>query len=256
LFKEETNDNWTEFNDINKLIFRRPIATDYRIALPYVFNNNPRSIAFQVAQFPLSCSILDPDDASIMETIPFAVNNTYNPNVHTQGQVGFDYAMAIRQVFRAKAESNITFLRHFAYAQNTNQIDYLEETLATAPQLATTTSTTTTAIDHNKISTAKAVLERFESVLEAPELIVSDENTNAYGPIHYDFLTPSFSHYYSDSLAYYPSEFMVTTANRSPYYSMSNYKVEQLNLLNDNVHCGVKNHAWNPSNYSKNKSIS
>ena len=34
-------DDWNEFNDINKIIIRQPIRTEYKIAFPYLYNNLP-----------------------------------------------------------------------------------------------------------------------------------------------------------------------------------------------------------------------
>lgn len=35
------DEDWNEFNDINKVIIRQPIRTEYRIAFPYLYNNLP-----------------------------------------------------------------------------------------------------------------------------------------------------------------------------------------------------------------------
>lgn len=35
------DEDWNEFNDINKIIIRQPIRTEYRIAFPYLYNNMP-----------------------------------------------------------------------------------------------------------------------------------------------------------------------------------------------------------------------
>ena len=37
-------DDWNEFNDINKIIIRQPIRTEYRIAFPYLYNNLPQHV--------------------------------------------------------------------------------------------------------------------------------------------------------------------------------------------------------------------
>ncbi|KAK4522662.1 hypothetical protein GAYE_PCTG14G0552 [Galdieria yellowstonensis] len=42
---EEGDEDWNEFNDINKLIVRRPIRTEYRVAFPHLYNSRPRSVA-------------------------------------------------------------------------------------------------------------------------------------------------------------------------------------------------------------------
>ncbi len=46
LFRDiDTRDeDWNEFNDINKLIIRSPIRTEYRVAFPYLYNNRPRKV--------------------------------------------------------------------------------------------------------------------------------------------------------------------------------------------------------------------
>ena len=38
------DDDWNEFNDINKIIIRQPIRTEYRIAFPYLYNNLPQFV--------------------------------------------------------------------------------------------------------------------------------------------------------------------------------------------------------------------
>lgn len=35
------DEDWNEFNDINKIIIRQPIRTEYRIAFPYLYNSMP-----------------------------------------------------------------------------------------------------------------------------------------------------------------------------------------------------------------------
>jgi pre-mRNA-processing factor 8 len=40
----EMDDDWNEFNDINKIIIRHQLRTEYRIAFPYLYNNRPRSV--------------------------------------------------------------------------------------------------------------------------------------------------------------------------------------------------------------------
>ncbi len=36
-----SDEDWNEFNDINKIIIRQPIRTEYRIAFPYLYNSLP-----------------------------------------------------------------------------------------------------------------------------------------------------------------------------------------------------------------------
>jgi len=45
-------DDWNEFNDIHKLIVRRPIRTEYRVAFPHLYNSHPRGVASGVYHHP------------------------------------------------------------------------------------------------------------------------------------------------------------------------------------------------------------
>ena len=36
-----SEEDWNEFNDINKVIIRQPIRTEYRVAFPYLYNSYP-----------------------------------------------------------------------------------------------------------------------------------------------------------------------------------------------------------------------
>lgn len=38
------NEDWNEFNDINKIIIRHQVRTEYRIAFPHLYNSRPRSV--------------------------------------------------------------------------------------------------------------------------------------------------------------------------------------------------------------------
>lgn len=54
LYKDvDTRDeDWNEFNDINKLIIRTPIRTEYKVAFPYLYNNRPRNVLLSVYHHP------------------------------------------------------------------------------------------------------------------------------------------------------------------------------------------------------------
>ncbi len=44
--------DWNEFNDINKLIIRTPIRTEYKVAFPFLYNNRPRKVRLGVYHYP------------------------------------------------------------------------------------------------------------------------------------------------------------------------------------------------------------
>mmetsp|Transcript_13991 Transcript_13991/g.37788 ORF Transcript_13991/g.37788 Transcript_13991/m.37788 type:complete len:2349 (-) Transcript_13991:271-7317(-) len=57
------DEDWNEFNDINKLIIRSPIRTEYKVAFPYLYNNRPRKVRLSTYHYPLTMYIKteDPD---------------------------------------------------------------------------------------------------------------------------------------------------------------------------------------------------
>ncbi|KAJ1984313.1 hypothetical protein H4R34_000737 [Dimargaris verticillata] len=46
------DEDWNEFNDINKIIIRHPIRTEYKIAFPYLYNSLPRSVRIAPYHYP------------------------------------------------------------------------------------------------------------------------------------------------------------------------------------------------------------
>lgn len=48
-----SDEDWNEFNDINKVIIRAPIRTEYRIAFPFMYNNLINSLPVQVSWYVL-----------------------------------------------------------------------------------------------------------------------------------------------------------------------------------------------------------
>ncbi len=65
LFRDEddNDDDWNEFNDINKIIIRTQIRTEYKIAFPYLYNSRPRKVATASYHTPITMYIKaeDPD---------------------------------------------------------------------------------------------------------------------------------------------------------------------------------------------------
>ncbi|KAF7291692.1 Pre-mrna-processing-splicing factor 8 [Mycena chlorophos] len=57
------DDDWNEFNDINKVIIRQQIRTEYKVAFPHLYNSLPRSVRISPYHSPKSVYIRtdDPD---------------------------------------------------------------------------------------------------------------------------------------------------------------------------------------------------
>eukprot|EP00742_Colponemidia_sp_Colp-10_P004444 GILJ01004744.1.p1 GENE.GILJ01004744.1~~GILJ01004744.1.p1 ORF type:complete len:2356 (+),score=385.23 GILJ01004744.1:375-7070(+) len=78
----DEDEDWNEFNDINKIIIRHAIRTEYKIAFPYLYNNRPRKVELGVYHHP-SCTYIKTDDPDmdafyydpIVNPIPAAQKN-------------------------------------------------------------------------------------------------------------------------------------------------------------------------------------
>ncbi|CAI7718098.1 pre-mRNA-processing-splicing factor 8, putative [Plasmodium vivax] len=71
----EDDEDWNEFNDINKIIIRQQIRTEYKIAFPYLYNNRPRKIAVSKYHSPM-CVYIKLEDIDLP---PFYYDLIINP---------------------------------------------------------------------------------------------------------------------------------------------------------------------------------
>ncbi|KAF2073323.1 hypothetical protein CYY_005376 [Polysphondylium violaceum] len=72
---DDDDEDWNEFNDINKLIIRNRIRTEYKIAFPYLYNNRPRKVHTPFYHAPNNCFIKTNDP----EIPGFYFNPQLNP---------------------------------------------------------------------------------------------------------------------------------------------------------------------------------
>jgi len=59
----DLDEDWNDFNDINKIIIRLPIRTEYKVAYPYLYNHRPRSVKLSRYHTPTNVYVRseDPD---------------------------------------------------------------------------------------------------------------------------------------------------------------------------------------------------
>lgn len=60
---DQYDEDWNEFNDINKIIIRQQVRTEYKVAFPHLYNSLPRSVQIVPYHFPKNVYIRtdDPD---------------------------------------------------------------------------------------------------------------------------------------------------------------------------------------------------
>ena len=79
---ETQDDDWNEFNDINKIIIRSPIRTEYKLAFPYLYNSRPRDVRLPRYHYPTCCFIKNEDP----DLPAFYFDPVINPiSAHTSG---------------------------------------------------------------------------------------------------------------------------------------------------------------------------
>ncbi|PVV02805.1 hypothetical protein BB560_002731 [Smittium megazygosporum] len=49
---DPADEDWNEFNDINKIIIRQPVRTEYKIAFPFLYNSLPRGVQVHTYHTP------------------------------------------------------------------------------------------------------------------------------------------------------------------------------------------------------------
>eukprot|EP01105_Mastigella_eilhardi_P006318 TRINITY_DN17931_c0_g1_i1.p1 TRINITY_DN17931_c0_g1~~TRINITY_DN17931_c0_g1_i1.p1 ORF type:complete len:2353 (+),score=674.91 TRINITY_DN17931_c0_g1_i1:30-7061(+) len=86
---DDVNDDWNEFNDINKIIIRHQIRTEYKIAFPHLYNSRPRSVKTIAYHYPCVCFTKseDPDLPTffydpILNPIPSGKGDRARPATH------------------------------------------------------------------------------------------------------------------------------------------------------------------------------
>ena len=79
----DEDEDWNEFNDINKIIVRHEIRTEYKIAFPFLYNSRPRKVPFTTSA-GVEAHTLAPrrlrsiDNQSIFCSCPLKVNISSN----------------------------------------------------------------------------------------------------------------------------------------------------------------------------------
>lgn len=79
LFRDVNEDeDWNDFNDISKVILRKPIRTEYKVAFPHLYNSRPRKVRLAPYHFVMSSYAGDDDeeeeDLLAFETYPSQLN--------------------------------------------------------------------------------------------------------------------------------------------------------------------------------------
>ena len=63
LFRDTNDDeDWNDFNDISKVILRKPIRTEYKIAFPHLYNSRPRKIRLAPYHYVMSSCVGDDEE--------------------------------------------------------------------------------------------------------------------------------------------------------------------------------------------------
>lgn len=75
LSKDLEDEDFNEFNSIDRIIFRIPIRTEYKVAFPQLYNSLPKSVQISWYADPINCYIKQED----IELDVFTFDETFNP---------------------------------------------------------------------------------------------------------------------------------------------------------------------------------
>lgn len=78
LYPHEEEEDFNEFNSIDRIIFRVAVRSEYRIAFPHLYNSRPRSVEMSWYCEPVSCLIKNEDDS---DSSTFFFHSSLNPIV-------------------------------------------------------------------------------------------------------------------------------------------------------------------------------
>ena len=103
---DTAEEDWNEFNDINKIIIRQPIRTEYKVAYPFLYNNLPRAVHLGWYHHPLNVYVKteDPDLPAfffdpIMNPISSrnisveSMQNLYEDDIFGEGDVDEEFSL-------------------------------------------------------------------------------------------------------------------------------------------------------------------
>jgi pre-mRNA-processing factor 8 len=96
------DEDWNEFSDINKLIIRSPIRTEYKVAFPFLYNNRPRKVVLARYHEPM-CMYIKAEDPDLP---PFYYDPLIHPIAHYKTSGG-----SAKQNQKSSKEENQTTKR-------------------------------------------------------------------------------------------------------------------------------------------------
>ncbi|QLL30278.1 hypothetical protein HG536_0A00950 [Torulaspora globosa] len=111
LYPHEEEEDFNEFNSIDRIIFRVPIRSEYRIAFPHLYNSRPRSVEISWYGDPISCLIKNQNDT---ENPTFFFHSSLNPIIAENDNTNIhrlsDYKISLPQELTpAMADEELVF---------------------------------------------------------------------------------------------------------------------------------------------------
>ncbi|CAI4515271.1 BCE_3a_G0026200.mRNA.1.CDS.1 [Saccharomyces cerevisiae] len=96
LYPREEEEDYNEFNSIDRVIFRVPIRSEYKVAFPHLYNSRPRSVRIPWYNNPVSCIIQNDEEYDTpalffdpsLNPIPHFIDNNSSLNVSNTKENG------------------------------------------------------------------------------------------------------------------------------------------------------------------------
>lgn len=118
------DEDWNEFNDINKIIIRQPIRTEYKISFPYLYNSITQSVKVSKYHSPTNVYIRAEDP----ELPPYYFDPIINPISARSSKIANLQSSVENEIFGSDNEDNSFVLpetvvpffdKHPLYTENT-----------------------------------------------------------------------------------------------------------------------------------------
>ncbi|AMD21189.1 HEL091Wp [Eremothecium sinecaudum] len=101
LYPNEEEEDYNEFNSVDRIIFGVPIRTEYKIAFPHLYATRPRSVEISWYHNPISCLLKGDDDP---DSSVFYFDQTLNPIVPFNKKVKTDFELQPSDDFTLPAD--------------------------------------------------------------------------------------------------------------------------------------------------------
>lgn len=112
LFRDvDLDEDWNQFNDINKVVIRRPIRTEYKVAFPNLYNSRPRKVRIGPYHH-VSWNVPPPDDEDDEDEVMEDADNEDGEGMSTRVLCFDSYPSQLNPIVRVDSRRTMDWHEH------------------------------------------------------------------------------------------------------------------------------------------------